>query len=87
MLLSAPENIQKHGNSFVERSMGEEEVTISSDHCLRTEDVLSQLRESGKLLTEWGRAINGTPILSTWTGGNKQPAIVIAAGAHCTETA
>ena len=67
--------------------MGEKEVALSSAPWLTTEDVLSQLRESGKLLTEWGRAINGTPILSTWTGGNKQPAIVIAAGAHCTETA
>ena len=87
MLLSAPENIQKHGNSFVERSMGEEEVTLSLDHCLRTEDVLSQFRKSGKSLTEWGRAIDRTPILSARTGGDKQPAIVIAAGVHCTETA
>ena len=66
--------------------MGKEEVTLSSDHCLSTEDVLSQLRKSGKLLTEWGRAIDGTPIISAWTGGDKQPAIVIAAGVHCTET-
>ena len=67
--------------------MGEEEVTLSSDHCLRTVDVLSQLCKSGESLTEWGRASDGTPILSARTGGDKQPAIVIAAGVHCTETA
>ena len=54
---------------------------------LTTEDVLDILRASGKPLTEWGKALDGTPMLGARTGGEKQPAIFITAGAHCTETA
>ena len=54
---------------------------------LTTEDVLEKLRQSGKPLQEWGRAVDGTPMLAARTGGDKQPAIFITAGSHCTETA
>ena len=54
---------------------------------LTTSDVLEALRASDKHLHEWGRAIDGTPMLAARTGGNKQPAIFITAGAHSTETA
>jgi len=54
---------------------------------LTTAGVLDALRASGRPLTEWGRATDGTPLLAARTGGNKQPAIFITAGAHCTETA
>ena len=54
---------------------------------IRTADVLQALRDSGKPLHEWGRAVDGTPMLAARTGGAKQPAIFITAGAHSTETA
>jgi len=57
------------------------------DPNLTTADVLEALRASGKPLHEWGRAIDGTPLLEARTGGDKQPAIFITAGAHATETA
>ena len=54
---------------------------------LSTGDVLEALYASGKSLREWGRAIDGTPMLAARAGGDKQPAIFITAGAHSTETA
>jgi hypothetical protein len=54
---------------------------------LTTADVLAALHASGKPLQEWGRAIDGTPLLTARTGGDKQPAIFITAGAHSHETA
>lgn len=51
------------------------------------ENVLKTLQDSGKPLKEWGRAIDGTPMLAARTGGEKQPAIFITAGAHAGETA
>jgi hypothetical protein len=50
-------------------------------------DALKALRDSGYAVQEWGRAVDGTPLLAARAGGNKQPAIVITAGAHSTETA
>jgi hypothetical protein len=55
------------------------------DPNLTTDDVLEALRASGKPLHEWGRAIDGTPMLAARTGGDKQPAIFITAGAHAIE--
>ena len=57
------------------------------DPNLTTADVLESLHASGKPLTEWGRAIDGTPLLAARTGGDKQPAIFITAGVHSHETA
>jgi hypothetical protein len=50
-------------------------------------DVLTALRASGKPLHEWGRAIDGTPLLAASTGGDKLPAIFLTAGSHAPETA
>lgn len=57
------------------------------DADLSTEEVFDALGASGKPVTEWGQAIDGTPILGARAGGDKHPAIFITAGAHCTETA
>jgi len=57
------------------------------DEHLTTSDVLAALRDSGKPLHEWGRAIDGTPLLAARTGGTKQPAIFITAGSHAPEAA
>lgn len=54
---------------------------------LTTQGVLEALRLSGKPLREWGLAVDGTPLLSARSGGDKKPAIFITAGSHCTETA
>jgi hypothetical protein len=54
---------------------------------LTSADVLDALRASGKPLREWGRAIDGTPLLAARTGGDKQPVIFITAGSHAPETA
>jgi len=54
---------------------------------LTTADVLEALHASGKPLYEWGQAIDGIPLLAARTGGDKQPAIFITAGAHANETA
>lgn len=54
---------------------------------LSTAEVLDALQASGKPLRKWGEALDGTPLLSVRCGGDKQPAIFITAGAHCTETA
>jgi hypothetical protein len=54
---------------------------------LSTAELLAALHASGKALHEWGTAIDGTPLLAARTGGDKQPAIFITAGAHCTEVA
>lgn len=61
--------------------------TISENPALTTADVLETLRACGKPSHEWGQAIDGTPMLSVQTGGQKQPAIFITAGAHSDETA
>jgi hypothetical protein len=60
---------------------------MSPNPNLTTSDVLEALRASGKPLHEWGRAVDGTPLLAARAGGDKQPAIFITAGAHSTETA
>ena len=57
------------------------------DPNLSTAAVMGALRASGKPLHEWGRAIDGTPLLAARTGGAKQPAIFITAGSHAPETA
>src|SRR2546423_3458766 len=49
--------------------------------------VIDALRASGKPLHEWGRAVDGTPLLAARTGGEQQPAIFITAGSHAPETA
>jgi len=54
---------------------------------LTTTDVLEALYASCKTLREWGRAIDGTPLLAARTGGDKEPPIFITAGVHATETA
>jgi hypothetical protein len=60
-------------------------TSINAD--LSSKDVLDRLYDSGKQLQEWGKAIDGMPLLSARMGGDKQPAILIAAGSHATETA
>jgi len=57
------------------------------DPNLTTSDVLDALQASGKLLREWGHAIDGTPMLAARAGGDKQPAIFITAGSHAIEPA
>src|SRR5205814_839047 len=57
------------------------------DPNLSSAGVLDALRASGKPLHEWGRAIDGTPLLAARTGGDKQPVIFITAGSHAPETA
>lgn len=54
---------------------------------ISTPDVLDALKSSGLPLREWGRAIDGTPMLAARLGGDKQPAIFFTAGAHCIEVA
>lgn len=54
---------------------------------LSTAAVLDALRTSGKPLEEWGWSVDGMPLLAARTGGHRQPAIFITAGAHATETA
>jgi hypothetical protein len=54
---------------------------------LTTKDVLRILETSGLTLHEWGKAEDGSPMYAAHTGGTKQPAIFITAGAHSTETA
>jgi hypothetical protein len=61
--------------------------TYPIDPRLTSEGVFSALNNSKKPVREWGKARNGAPILSARTGGDKQPAILIAAGAHSDETA
>lgn len=61
--------------------------TVFPNPDLTTAGVLEALHASGKPLHEWGRAIDGTPLLAARTGGKKQPAIFITAGAHSPETA
>jgi len=60
-------------------------MPINAD--LNSKDVLDVLYESGNPMQEWGKAIDGTPLLSVRMGGEKQPAIFITAGSHATETA
>lgn len=60
-------------------------MPINAD--LNSKDVLDVLYDSGKPLQEWGKAIDGIPLLSARMGGQKQPAIFITAGSHATETA
>jgi hypothetical protein len=54
---------------------------------LSTADVGAALRASGKPLHEWGRAVDGTPLLAARTGGELLPSIFITAGSHAPETA
>jgi len=54
---------------------------------LTTADVIVSLEASGHPLRQWGKARDGTPMLSAQVGGSRRPAIFITAGAHCTETA
>ncbi len=61
--------------------------TPAFDGHLTTDDVIRALRDSGKPLHEWGRAIDGTPLLAARTGGDKRPAIFLTAGAHAPEVA
>ena len=54
---------------------------------LTTTDVFDILHACGKPLYHWGNAIDNSPILSVQTGGDRQPAIFICAGAHSHEPA
>ena len=54
---------------------------------LTTSDVINFLEHSGLPLQDWGKAKDGTPMLSVRIGGIKQPAVFITAGAHSNETA
>lgn len=57
------------------------------DPNLTTSGVLAALHDSGCPLREWGRAIDGTPMLAAQVGGSRQPAVFLTAGAHSSETA
>ena len=57
------------------------------DPDLTTADVTSALASCGKPLHTWGHALDQTPMQAARAGGDRQPAIFITAGAHCTETA
>lgn len=54
---------------------------------LTTTDVSRALESTGLPLQEWGTALDGTAMVSARAGGDRQPAIFLTAGAHCTETA
>ena len=54
---------------------------------LSAADVGAALHASGKRLHEWGRAVDGTPLLAARTGGERLPPIFITAGSHAPETA
>ena len=60
-------------------------LSITPD--ITTSDVTENLRASGKPLHEWGRAVDGTPMLAVRSGGNKKPPIFITAGSHSDEIA
>ena len=62
-------------------------IVLTPDPDLSAADVLSALRASGKPLHEWGRAVDGTPLLAARTGGELLPPIFITAGSHAPETA
>lgn len=53
---------------------------------ITTMDVVEALYASGKPIQVWGQAVDGTPILSASAGAGKQPAILITAGVHASET-
>lgn len=57
------------------------------DPNLTTKDVLNALQASGMPLHQWGRAVDGSPLLSAQTGGTRQPAVFITAGCHSHEPA
>ncbi|MBN1317659.1 MAG: hypothetical protein JXA42_19405, partial [Anaerolineales bacterium] len=59
----------------------------SSNPLITTTDVLDALHTSGKRLHQWGQAVDGAPLLSAQTGGDRQPAIFITAGVHAHEPA
>lgn len=54
---------------------------------LTTEEVLWAMESTGLPLHEWGKALDGTPLIAARAGGDRLPAIFVTAGAHCTETA
>jgi hypothetical protein len=60
---------------------------MTPDPGLTTTDVQAALQSSGMPLRTWGTAIDGTPTQAAQLGGQRQPAVFITAGAHCTETA
>ena len=62
-------------------------MPVFPDANLTTTGVIEALYASGKAVQEWGRAIDGTPILSASTGAGKSPAILITAGVHASESA
>mgnify|MGYP006270867701 CR=1 FL=1 len=49
--------------------------------------MIETLCDSGQPPREWGRAVDGTPLLTVRAGGDKPPAIFITTGAYPTETA
>jgi hypothetical protein len=57
------------------------------DANLTTTGVIEAVYASGKAVQEWGRAVDGAPILSASIGEGKGPAILITAGVHASETA
>jgi hypothetical protein len=62
-------------------------MVLFPDPNLTTAEVIEALYASGKTVQEWGRAIDGTPILSASMGTGKTPAILVTAGVHASESA
>lgn len=53
---------------------------------ITTTGVLEELRSSGYPTREWGKAIDGSPMLGVQIGGKKKPSIFVTAGSHSVET-
>jgi hypothetical protein len=63
-------------------------MTIAvADPKLTTSDVLDIMHASGRPIRQLGRAVDGAPILSARVGGDRQPPVLITAGAHAHEPA
>lgn len=54
---------------------------------LSTDKLLQGLRDTGKPVLEWGKSVDGKPMLSAQVGVGRKPAIFITAGSHATECA
>lgn len=57
------------------------------DASLTTTGVIKALYNSGKVIQKWGKAVDGTPLLSGSTGAGTGSPILITAGVHASEVA
>jgi hypothetical protein len=57
------------------------------ERLLSTEKLLQSLADHGNSVREWGKSVDGKPLLSVRVGGDRKPAVFITAGSHATESA